>query len=94
MYQGRIDDAKLAVALTHTNGDLSNPIVLSQFKQIEDTITWEKNNAETLSVKQMFKTKTARKRVLLAVSCAVFSTIAGFVLFLLFSFYCLADLRY
>jgi hypothetical protein len=77
MYQGRIDDARMAVALSHSNGDISSPLVQAEFQHIEDTILMEKNAGETLSVKQLWKTKTARKRVLLAVSCAVFSTIAG-----------------
>jgi hypothetical protein len=77
MYQGRNEDARMAVALSHANGDISSPLVLAECQHIEDTILFEKNSGETLSVKQMWKTKTARKRVLLAVSCAVFSTIAG-----------------
>jgi hypothetical protein len=77
MYQGRDEDARMAVALSHADGDISSPFVVAEIQHISDTITFEKNAGETLSVKQMWKTKTARKRVLLAVSCAVFSTIAG-----------------
>lgn len=50
---------------------------MAQYKQIEDTIAFEKHVGETLSMKQLVKTPSSRKRVLLAVSCAVFSTIAG-----------------
>jgi hypothetical protein len=77
MYQGRNEDARLAIALSHADGDISSPLVLAEYEHIGDTILFEKNSGETLSVKQMWKTRTARKRVLLAVSCAVFSTIAG-----------------
>lgn len=65
------------IALTYANGDVNSPIVLAQYKQIEDTIAFEKHAGETLSMKQLVKTPSSRKRVLLAVSCAVFSTIAG-----------------
>jgi hypothetical protein len=65
------------VAQTYANGDAQNPIVLVAFKEIIDTIEYEKNVGETLSLVQMVKTPVARKRVALAVSAAVFSTIAG-----------------
>ena len=45
------------------------------FKEIIDTIEYEKNVGETLSLVQMVKTPVARKIVALAVSAAVFSTI-------------------
>jgi hypothetical protein len=80
MYQGRVDDAKTALALTYADGDLSSAEVVTEFKQIEDAISFEKNQMETLSVKELWNTKTARKRVLLAVSAAVFSTIVGYEL--------------
>lgn len=79
-YQGRKEEARDVVAMACADGDLESPIVIAQYKQITDTIEYEKNVGETLSVKQLFKTRSARKRVLLAVSCAVFSTIAGSVL--------------
>jgi len=68
------------VAQTYANGDSHNPIVLAAFKEIVDTIEYEKNVGETLSLVQMFNTPVARKRVALAVSAAVFSVIAGNVI--------------
>jgi hypothetical protein len=62
---------------TYANGDTQNPIVLVAFKEIIDTIEYEKNVGESLSLVQMAKTPVARKRVALAASAAVFSTIAG-----------------
>jgi hypothetical protein len=52
---------------TYANGDTQNPIVLVAFKEIIDTIEYEKNVGESLSLVQMAKTPVA----------AVFSTIAG-----------------
>jgi hypothetical protein len=65
------------VAQAYANGDTTNPMVLAQYKEIVDTIDYEKNVGETLSLKQMVKTPVARKRVTLAISAAVFSTISG-----------------
>jgi hypothetical protein len=76
-YKNRREDALAVVAQTYANGDAHNPIVLVAFKEIIDTIEYEKNVGETLSLVQMVKTPVARKRVVLAVSAAVFSTIAG-----------------
>lgn len=76
-YQGRRAEALEIIARTHANGDAHSEIVLVQFKEIIDTIDFEKNVAETLSVKQMWKTKSARKRILIGTSVAVFSTLSG-----------------
>ncbi|MCJ1358685.1 MAG: hypothetical protein MMC33_008685 [Icmadophila ericetorum] len=79
-YQDYQEGALTVVAQTYANGDSSNPIVLAAFKEIIDTLNYEKNVGETLSIAQLFKTPVARKRVLLACSAAVFSTIAGNVI--------------
>ncbi|TLD37196.1 MFS sugar transporter-like protein [Venturia nashicola] len=76
-FNHREAEARTVIALTYANGDTTSPIVVAQYKQIEDTIAFEKNVGETLSMKQLVKTPSSRKRVMLAVSCAVFSTIAG-----------------
>lgn len=65
------------IAYMYADGDRSNVLVSAQYKEIVDTIEYEKNVGETLSMIQLVKTPSARKRVALAVSAAVFSTIAG-----------------
>ncbi|KAJ3908296.1 general substrate transporter [Lentinula edodes] len=80
LFQGRREEAHQVLAQTYSNGDLASTVVLSQLKEIEDTFEYEKNAGETLSVTQIFKTRTARKRVLLAISVAVFSSVAGNVI--------------
>lgn len=76
-YVGRTEEALMVLAQTHANGDTTDPIVLAQYKEIIDTIDYERNVGETLSLKQMIKTPVARKRVSLAISAAVISTISG-----------------
>ncbi|KAF1985002.1 sugar transporter [Aulographum hederae CBS 113979] len=80
VYRGRKEEAMAVVAHTYADGDYNSPIVLTAFREIVDTIEFEKNVGETLSLKQLFKTPAARKRVTLAASAAVFSTIAGNVI--------------
>lgn len=77
VYVGRKEEALIVVAQAYSNGDTSNPMALAQYKEIVDTIDYEKNVGETLSLVQMVKTPVARKRMILAISAAVFSTISG-----------------
>ncbi|KAJ7758148.1 MFS sugar transporter-like protein [Mycena maculata] len=79
-FQGRPEEALKVVALTHANGDMNDPVVLTQYKEIIDTIDYERNVAQPLSVSQLFKTPSARKRIILGTSVAVFSTVAGNVI--------------
>ncbi|KAF7298823.1 Hexose transporter protein [Mycena indigotica] len=79
-YHGRTEEALKVVALTHADGDVSDPVVLTQYKEIIDTLEFEKSLPRPLSLKQMVKTPSARKRVVLCTSVAVFSTVAGNVI--------------
>lgn len=74
---GRREEALTVIAQTYANGDESDVIVLAQYKQVVDTIHYEREIGETLSLNQLVKTPAARKRITLAVSVAVFSTISG-----------------
>ena len=74
---GRREEALVVVAQTYANGDTKDVMVLAQLKEIVDAMDYEINVGETLSVKQMFNTPVARKRITLAISAAVFSTISG-----------------
>lgn len=77
IYQNQHEEALEVVAYMYADGDRSNALVAAQYKEIVDTIDYEKNVGETLSMTQLIKTPSARKRLTLAVSAAVFSTIAG-----------------
>ncbi|KAH6712378.1 MFS sugar transporter-like protein [Leptodontidium sp. MPI-SDFR-AT-0119] len=77
---GRREEALTVIAQTYANGDESDVIVLAQYKQVVDTIHYEREIGETLSLNQLVKTPAARKRITLAVSVAVFSTISGNVI--------------
>ncbi|TQV95137.1 hypothetical protein V2A60_009798 [Cordyceps javanica] len=71
------EDARLVVALTNANGDLHDPVAMAVYKQIFDTLQWEKKDGRTMTLKEIIQTPTARKRVLIGGSAGPFSCIAG-----------------
>lgn len=74
--QGMFDEARLSVAQTNAHGDISNPVVLAVYKEIVDTLRWEKEN-RTMTPKEIVKDPIARKRLLIGMSAGPFSCIAG-----------------
>ena len=68
------------VALTCSNGVENDVMTEVQYQQIVDTIEWEKNAGETLTWKETVRTPSARRRVLLVISVATFTVIAGNVI--------------
>jgi len=75
--QGRKDEALSVLAQTNARGDQTDEIVLVQFKEICDTLEFEKQDEAQLSLKQILRNKGARKRLIITTTCAVFSTLAG-----------------
>jgi hypothetical protein len=65
------------VAQTNSDGDLSNPLVITIYKEIFDTLEWEKKEGRTMSPKEIIKTPVARKRLLIGMSAGPFSCVAG-----------------
>lgn len=76
----RYEDARLSVALTNADGDITNPVVVAVYKEIVDTLAWEKKNDMTMSPLEIIKTPSARKRTLIGASVGPFSCIAGNVI--------------
>jgi hypothetical protein len=76
-YNGHLQEAHEVVAITHSDGDLDAPETMVQYQEIIDAIKWEKECGETLSIVQMFRTRSARKRILLVLSGAMFTTLTG-----------------
>lgn len=76
-YQGLFDASRTVVAQTNSNGDPNDAVALTVYKEIIDTLSWEKKEGRTLSPIEIVKTPVARKRLLLGTSPGVFSTIAG-----------------
>jgi hypothetical protein len=58
---------------------------IAVYKEILDTLEWEKKDGRTMSPKEIFKTPTARKRLLIGasagpISCCVGNIIASYYL--------------
>jgi MFS family permease len=77
---GRHEEALLAVAQCHSNGDISSLESQAQLLQITQTLDFERH-IEKPSVKQIATTRSLRKRMLIVMSVAVFSMLTGSNLF-------------
>lgn len=68
------------MAQTNSNGDLSHPVTLAVYKEIVDTITWEKTERHSMKKMEILKNPATRKRLLVGMSAGPFSCIAGNVI--------------
>jgi hypothetical protein len=65
------------VAQTNADGNITDPVVMTIYKEILDTLEWEKKDGRTMSPKEIIKTPSARKRLLIGMSPGPFSCVAG-----------------
>lgn len=72
---GFYEEGRTAVAQTNANGNLSDPVVMAVYKEIVDTLNWEKENVMTL--KETLKNPISRKRLLIGMSPGPFSCCVG-----------------
>ncbi|KAJ5633133.1 hypothetical protein N7490_009472 [Penicillium lividum] len=70
IYNNRRDEALDVIALTTANGNKEDQIVLAQYEEIMESMEFEKYNGETVSLVTMIKTKSSRRRMMLALSVA------------------------
>jgi hypothetical protein len=71
-----LETARIVVAQANANGDANDPVVLTVYKEIVDTLRFERENPVYTPV-QIAKSPTARKRLLIGSSAGPFSCIAG-----------------
>jgi hypothetical protein len=55
-------------------------VAVAIFKEIIDTLSWEKKEGRTMSPMEIFKTPVSRKRVLIGMSAGPFSCVVGNVI--------------
>ncbi|KAF2670699.1 putative hexose carrier protein [Microthyrium microscopicum] len=84
-HNGHYEEARTVVAETNSNGNLVDPVAITIYKEIVDTLDWEKKDGRTMSPMEMFKTPVARKRMLIGmspgpISCVVGNIIASYYL--------------
>lgn len=77
VHKGLHEEARIVVTQTNANGDMNDPVVLAVYKEIVDTLKWEKEEGRTVSPKQILKDKTSRKRLLIGASAGPFSCVVG-----------------
>jgi hypothetical protein len=77
VHEGRHEEALLALAQTHSNGRVDDAAVLVQFRQITDTIAFEKEQERPVFVKQLANSSSTQKRIFLVSTVAVFSMLSG-----------------
>lgn len=75
-YKNRNEDALEVLAVAHGWGDRSNPVVLTEYKEITETLAFEKELG-SVSPLETIRTPGNRKRLLLMMSVAIFSMTAG-----------------
>lgn len=78
--QGLYAEARVAVAQTNFNGDTEHPDCAAIYGSIVNALERERKQGQTMSWKEIYKTPTARKRVLIGASVGPFSCIAGNVI--------------
>lgn len=68
------------MAQTNANGDRNDPVTMVVYKEIVDTLAWEKRERQSSSPMAIARNPVARKRLLIGSSVGPFSCIAGNVI--------------
>ncbi|KAH8200927.1 hypothetical protein TruAng_004936 [Truncatella angustata] len=77
VHERHYEEARIVVALTNASGNLSDPVAVAVYKEIIDTIEWEKKDGKTMSPLEIIRTPVARKRLLIGMSAGPFSCVVG-----------------
>ncbi|KAK5171499.1 uncharacterized protein LTR77_004644 [Saxophila tyrrhenica] len=79
--KGRNEEALNMLAYYHAGGDVSNPTVQFEYREIRDTITIEKEVTKESSYLDFFRTKGNRWRLAIILSLGIISQYSGNALF-------------
>jgi MFS family permease len=69
--------ARSSVADCNTQGDITDPVAVAIYKEIFDTLEWEKNEGKKTTPMEIIADPVSVKRVCIGGSTLIFSTIAG-----------------
>ncbi|ORX35085.1 putative hexose carrier protein [Kockovaella imperatae] len=75
--QERLEEARIVVAQTNSNGDMDDPVSIAVYKEIVDTLHWEKTAGRSMSPLDMFRDKASRRRLLIGASPGVLTSSTG-----------------
>lgn len=73
----RHEEALEVLAIVNAGGDTSDPIVLVQYREIADTIAWEKTEGRQLTFKEAYSNPINRKRLIIAISFSAMVMLPG-----------------
>jgi hypothetical protein len=73
----RGDEALEVLALVNANGDKSDPAVLLQYREISDTIAWEKGEGRQLTLREACTNPGNRKRLIITVAFSAMNMFSG-----------------
>ncbi|KAF2442364.1 general substrate transporter [Karstenula rhodostoma CBS 690.94] len=73
--RGRHEEALEVLAIANTGGDIASPIVQVQFKEIEDTLRWERERE--LSMMKALTQPANRKRLLITTTFSIMVMLPG-----------------
>ncbi|KAF5625179.1 hexose transporter [Fusarium tjaetaba] len=76
-HQDMMDEALQVIASIAANGDQSDEEVRQQYQSVVDSREKERTEGKTASYTELFKTRSARRRLMLAVSVAVIVMASG-----------------
>ncbi|KAI1378647.1 hexose transporter [Hypoxylon crocopeplum] len=77
VYQGHHTEALEAIARTHSDGNMEDPVVLLTYQEIIDTLKTEVETGQKTGYADLFKSKQSMRRLMLASSVAVISMASG-----------------
>lgn len=73
----RREEALQVIALTHSEGDVEDPVTLAVYKEITDTLEYEKVRGKGISYIDAIRSRSALRRIALMVSVAVITMLSG-----------------
>lgn len=73
----RHEEALEVLAVVNAGGDKNDPLVLLQYREITDTIAWEKTEGRQLSFREAYTNPANRKRLIIAVSFSAMVMLPG-----------------
>ena len=73
----RHEEALEVLAVVNSGGDKTDPVVLLQYREIADTIAWEKTEGNQLSFKEAYTNPANRKRLIIAISFSAMVMLPG-----------------
>jgi hypothetical protein len=75
--QDRHSEALEVLAVINSNGDKTDPLVLLQYREIADTLAWEKTDGKQLSFVEAYSDPSNRKRLIIAISFSAMVMLPG-----------------